>query len=414
MADKLHIPGPDQEEDLTELDITIVIGWAICMLICIALFLFFRGRRPEPEAPKPDDPVKARQLEVLDQGRRGYDELDFADEDQGAVAVFRHGPREAAEAACADLAALLENGELTHAVQLELLKTVDRRAEHAPWACLMRTFLGKKMSPDLDLFAEMAEFWKEVQSFEAPAPIVSSALEEFRQSRRRPEHEEFYHWLRVCGLNPSYGAREACLKLMYQLTPHQGEDLLAAAETHFRERQPEALQQDAAIIVDGLSELAQNGQPEAWRVTKSRAVDNYDDAIRIGATFVLCRLVNSPDEKVARPAALQAAEVATVAARATDDHLLDRWRETCGLAFAESTDEGAKRPAAALAVWDGVEEHAPKYSLAWAEARGDCPESAGRPAWTCGLGLWQGGEQELDLALMGYFTDTRHVEWAEE
>ncbi|MFW6058121.1 MAG: hypothetical protein ACOC9W_04620, partial [Persicimonas sp.] len=50
MAEKLHIPGPDEHEDFTELDVGIVYAWAVCMLIAIALFIFFRDRLP-PEVP---------------------------------------------------------------------------------------------------------------------------------------------------------------------------------------------------------------------------------------------------------------------------------------------------------------------------------------------------------------------------
>ena len=151
MTDKLHIPGPDEREDFTELNIVLVISWAICMLICIGLFLLFRGRLPEPKPEVPEDPVEARQVKIIAQAEgphRSFDDVDFGTED--AVAVFRHGPREAAEAACRKLHAPLASGGLSHKVHLELLKAVDRRAGHAPWTCFLRRFLAGEISEELD------------------------------------------------------------------------------------------------------------------------------------------------------------------------------------------------------------------------------------------------------------------------
>ncbi len=411
MADKLHIPGPDEQEDLTELDMTIFVGWAICMIICIGLFLFFRDRRPQPEPPKPEDPVKARQAELVDRAhKQNFDKHEFSDKD--AVAVFRHGPRDAAEAACKDVAPLLESGGLSHTVHLELLKTVDRRAEHAPWTCLTRAFLANKISSDLDLEDELSEFWQETEAFETSPALVSSVLEEFRRSRNRPESKDFYAWLRLCGLHPDYEANKACLKILYQISPAQGEDALAAVEEHFAERDSERLRDDMKVLIPALGELAQKGQPDEWRV-ENKAIDDFETVFRVGATFVLCRIVHSPDDPVARQAAVEVAETATVGARASDENLLSRWRESCGLAFRAGEGEQADS-APALAVWNGEEGEPPDYTLAWAQDRGDCPQSEDRPAWYCGAKLWQGGEQELDLALMHYFTETRYIEWAGE
>ncbi|QDG51467.1 hypothetical protein FIV42_12140 [Persicimonas caeni] len=425
MADKLHIPGPDEQDEPWEMDITLVIAWGICMLICIGLFLLFRGRMPEPEPPKPEDPVKARQVELLDRARFGgndFETLEFSDKD--AVAVFRHGPREAAEAACRDLKPVLESGGLSHTLHLELLKTVDRRAEHAPWTCLVRSYLAREISADLDLFGELGEFWQETRAFKTSPTIVSSVLEEFRRSRNRPEHAQFYAWLRLCGLHPLYAASPDCQKILYQISPAQGEDALGAVEKHFQEVEPEALREDMKIIVPALGELSQKGQPKEWRVEMADGIANYEASFRIGATFVLCRIVNSPDDRVARAAAVEVAETATVGARATDENLLRRWRESCGLAFqvgqgdedaeaGEADEAGEAEWAPALAVWNGQKDQPPNYALAWARERGDCPDD-GRPAWACGLDLWQGAGQELDMALMNYFTETRYIEWAGE
>lgn len=417
MADKLHIPGPDGHDDLTEIDMTIVISWAICMLICIGLFLLFRGRLPEPKPPEPEDPVKARQVELLDRARFEGADKDFATFDFGekdAVAVFRYGPRDAAEAACRDRKPQLESGSLTHTVQSELLKTVGRRAAHAPWTCLVRTFLANQVSAELDLHDELARFWSETQAFETSPKIVATVLEEFRKSRNRPENPGFYAWLRLCGLHPNYEANTDCQKLLYQISPAQGDDVLGAVEKHFQDVEPEALREDMKILVPALGELSQKGQPEEWRVDKKPVVakQTFDASFRLGATFVLCRIVNSPDEDVARMAAVEVAETATVSARETDQNLLLRWREACSMAFqAGEGDEADSAPA--LAVWNGEKGAQPNYALAWARERGDCPTDE-RPEWACGLKYWQGGAKAIDMVLLEFFTETRYIEWAGE
>jgi hypothetical protein len=416
VSDKLKIPGPDEHNDFSEIDTTIVVGWAICMLICIALFLFFRDRRPEAEQAPPDDPVEARQLDLVERaGARAenFDRIEFGDKD--AVAVFRHGPRAAAEAACETLSEPLAAGTLTHTVHLELLKTVDRRAEHAPWTCLLERYFTEDISTELDLHAEIDEFWGAMQRFEAPAAIVSSVIDDFRSTRERPEQAGFYSWLRLCALHPRYEAASACLALTRQLSPAQGVDALAMVEKHFKERDPQALVADMDVLVPGVGKLASQGQPDAWTVGQSSAIDDYDTSLRIGASFVLCRLAQSPRQEVASKAALQLAEVATVAARPTDENLLTRWRESCSLAFrndadadADPEEEGGSK---VLAVWNGEADNPPDYTLAWAEERGDCTPSESRPSWYCGVELWQGEDQALDLAMMGFFTETRYVEW---
>lgn len=170
------------------------------------------------------------------------------------------------------------------------------------------------------------------------------------------------------------------------------------------------------IIVPALGNLSQKGQLEEWRVDRKPLVAKqaYDASVRIGATFVLCRIVNSPDDQVARTAAVEVAKTATVGARVTDENLLLRWRQACGMAFQASGDgAGESEWAPALAVWNGEKGTLPNYTLSWARERGDCPVDD-RPAWACGLDLWQGVGQELDIALLEHFTETRYVEWAEE
>ncbi len=443
MAEKLHIPGPDEHEDFTELNEGIVYAWAVCMLIAIALFIFFRDRRPPEMPPEPDDPVVAHQQEIVERAersRRSFEGIDWQIDD--AVAVFRHGPREAAETACERLAEPLETGTLSNTVQLELVGAVEQHAPHAPWNCLVRRHFAQQIDDDLELADEMDAFWAEAEAFDAPAGIMGTVLEEFRRTRDRPEHADFYSWLRLCALHPEYGAAEACRQILYQISPEQGADILAAAVRHLEERTADQLADDLKVWVPGVGALAERGQPQTWRVEGQDGAAAYDAKLRVGAIFQLCRVVNSPDEQIARLAAQQLASAAHIGARAADENVLTRWRQACQLAFrvvpdgeradgesAESeqadgdktdgekaeADEPKGEPAAALAVWSGDQDEPPNYAMAEVVERGECPGLADdQPVWQCALGLWQGADEDIDLALMGFFNETRYIEWAGE
>jgi hypothetical protein len=427
MSEKLHIPGSADGENLNELNMVIVLGWAACMLLCIALFLFFRGRRPEPalEGASPAAAARAGQ-----DARAGEGDSQPKSPVEKAVEAFRFGPRDAAEAACVELLPKLARGEVSGAVDIELLKVLDRRARYAPWTCLLGAYLKDEISPDLQIHGELGQFWQQAQSFKVPARTMASVLRDFRASGERPENPEFYRWLRLCAMHPTYGARGGCLQILHQIAPAQGVDVLSMVEKHLQETEPETLAGDMTRVVAGLGDFATDGQPMAWFVEKTDAIANYNDALRIGAAFMLCRMVNSPDAEIAGEAAMALATAATMGARAADRKLVRRWRESCQYAFRDDSvdaaqaaeqvgeqdgEQGAGRnleAVRALAVSDGDESTPPDYTLRGAVKRGGCPAEEARPAWYCGVRMWQGEKgAPFDRSLQKFFIKTSYVEW---
>src|SRR5690554_7721530 len=107
------------------------------MLLCIGLFLFFRDRRPD--AGRVPDTTQAAVEEntapktVLEEN----------------IEAFRFGPRELAEQACLKLRPKLADGTLPAEVDLELLKVLERRADYAPWLCLLGAYLEDGLSSEL-------------------------------------------------------------------------------------------------------------------------------------------------------------------------------------------------------------------------------------------------------------------------
>lgn len=427
MKEKLHIPGSADEDHLNELSMVLVLGWAACMLLCIGLFFFFRERRPPttlPDAQVAGQPAANRTRSA---GAKTPEER--------TVETFRFGPRAKAETACTALSDQLARGDLARAIDLELIKVVDRQATYAPWTCLVGAFLNDKISDSLAIHQEMGRFWESAQNFDAPSqPGIASALLDFSEQPDPPQRPDFVRWLRLCAMNPRAGARSACLTLLQSTAPAQGSDVLDMIEKHLQTSDPEALSADMELVVAGLRDAASNAQPPEWRVTGAEAVADYQGALRIGAAFMLCRLVNAPDATIAAAAALGLAEAATMAARTADVRLVRRWRESCEFAFTtyaptvEQDDAGQDADAPEfdhprllpttpgtvhpLAIWSGVEGERPDYSLHAALARGACAPQEPRPLWHCGVDFWQApADTPFDRALQNFFIKTSYVEW---
>lgn len=443
MSNKLHIPGSADGEDFTELNMVLVLGWAVCMLLCIGLFLFFRERRPEP---LPGSAVA--EAGAQEESKTALEET---------VEIFRFGPLESAESACLKLRPKLASGELAAEVDLELLKVLERRANFAPWTCLMSAYLEDELSEELQIHDELAKFWRQAQTFYVSPEPVALMLRGFYLGESTPDTPEFTRWLRLCGMTPSFGARPACMQLMRRSAPSQGSDVLEMVERHLEITDAKTLALDMPRVAKGLGNFSADGQPSTWMISETDAIENYNRDLRVGAAFMLCRIVNSPDEKAAGAAALGLAKAANMGARAADTKLARRWRETCQLAFHledEGQDEPSEKEAAeekladenvvakdqniakiddatleqrldkstptptgthVLAVWNGEENSPPDYTLRGAIERGGCSKEAGRPAWYCGLRYWRGGTQKpFDLSLQDLFTKTSYIEWLEE
>lgn len=438
MSDKLHIPGSADQEDFTELNIVLVLGWAACMLLCIGLFLFFRERRPE----------SANQLSAT-QAHAAEDEEPKTAREK-TVEAIRFGPRGESEPACGKLRPQLASGELAAEIDLELLKVVDRRAKYAPWTCLMGAYLDGEVSSELQVHAELAKFWRQAQTFQVPPEITASMLKGFYLSKTTPQNSEFSHWLRLCGMTPTFRARPACLQLMRRGASAQGNDVLEMVEKHLEVTDAPTLAREMPKVAEGLGDFATDGQPDIWKIEKTDTIEDYNRDLRIGAAFMLCRIVNSPDEKAANAAAIALAEAANMAARVADPKMLRRWRETCQLVFNredDTTDEDTLERDAAqkestqkdalevkpdlqervesapptptgthvLAVWTGEEDSPPDYTLRHAVERGGCAAKQGYPIWYCGLRYWQGeADESFDLSLQNFFVKTSYIEWLDE
>jgi|GEM_PF-5121991 len=437
MSNKLHIPGSADTEDLNELNMVLVLGWAVCMLLCIGLFLFFRDRRPD--AGRVPDTAQAA-VEENTAPKTALEEN---------IEAFRFGPRELAEQACLKLRPKLADGTLPAEVDLELLKVLERRADYAPWSCLLGAYLEDGLSSELQTYEQIADFWVQAQTFFVPPEVVASTLKRFYLSKTTPKNFAFSRWLRLCGMTPNFQARPACMQLMRRSeTAEFGADVLEMVELHLEITDDDTLVSDMPTVAAGLGDFSADGQPDTWLVSETEAIEDYNQALRIGAAFMLCRIVNSPDEDAAGAAALGLAKAANMGARAADSKMVRRWRETCQLVFypkpaeaegmvEEAKEDGAEEDAAAadtrtlqerldtsrptptgahfLAVWNGQEDSPPDYTLRGAIERGACPEPQERPAWYCALSYWRGDAQKsFDLNLQSLFVKTSYIEWLED
>ena len=407
---KLRIPGPDENEDLTRLDDTIFYGLIVGFLLCGLAFVYgkYQQRSQEIaasaeslESPKND--LEARQREIVTDTDE-FREREWEGDD--TVAVLRYGPRKAAEAACRATFEANEDG-LPRAIRVELLASVNRSASHTPWTCLLRAYLDGQIGDEAALAEELDEFWRRVESFDAPAGILTSVLEDFAETEP-PDSEAYRRWVTACALREGI-VGEAC-RTAYQA--HGGPNTLLGVVDLLVDQASdiEELESRLAGGMEGLSGLAKQGTLGGWK--RPSTIEERD--VRLGAIFWMCRLVQSPDERLAWSAAEGLSDVVNLAVRAGDDKLVPRWREACRLAF--RTGGSPKDPLApGLAVWSGNEGAAPDYSLSSAADRGACETSAPEnPEWMCGIEMWRGDEgATMQSALMDYFTDTRWVEWQE-
>ncbi|MFU8802912.1 MAG: hypothetical protein ACNA8W_03790 [Bradymonadaceae bacterium] len=416
---KLQVPAPGQKPvDSTELDDTLFYSLMLCVILVVLGYFFWIAGDDEVEI----EGQESAQAVHLSQAQEAQDLNEFAAmseeelkahrwDEAGLVQVMQHGPGEAADVACEHLKPRLESGEVGRQVHLAMLESVTRRHPQAPWSCLTRLFLDEKLSDELGIHKELETFWKEVETFESHVGLAANLVAGFRTSRNRPESERFYRWLRLCGAHLEYPASGECHRLLRQISPAQGEDLLLMIDKHLEETSLPV--HELEIIIHGLGHLATNGQPMRWKIEETRALPAYDVDFRQGAVFMLCRLVNSPNEELSRLAAQRLSRAASVVARTGDPHLIFRWRAGCRLGFGvDDADEYI--PVPLLAVWTGDDEEQPRYSLKDAIERGDCKPREGHPSWTCGSSRWTGEGKPLQLALLDLFTHSRYIEWQDQ
>lgn len=418
---KLHVPAPGERSgDPYGVDDILFYAFAICLAFVALGYFFWIDRDPgqekvaevlsarapmdEPGEVEPSSRVQFL-LELSGEELEAYDW-----DDETLMLVFAYGPRLASEAACLYLAPKLSAGEVDGGVVEAMIQGIEEQNPLLPWSCLSRLFLDGELSNVGVLEEGFEAFWRAVETFEFHQGIIERVVSDFRTSRSRPESERFYRWLRLCGLQPGYTPSGECLRLLRQLSPAQGEDILAMVDKHL---EGEELSADELLrIIDGVGYVAIHGQPSRWRIAETRALPAYDVDLRIGAVMMLCRLVNSPDDDLSRAAARRLSQAAAVVARTADPHLIFRWRAGCRVGFGP---EGADSytPVPLLGIWTGNPDEAPVYSLRDAVERGDCEVREGLPIWACGARQWTGEGRTLQQHLNEVWTHSRYIEWAD-
>lgn len=416
--DKLRVPDPDATDgDDSPYDAAIVVGATLSILFGLAIFLI----QLESTGHQPGAPTEASQTGQsngpMDRLRRLARQKSGAELEtrewtpDETVLAFSKGPRAVARAICRASTDALSSGSLPAEAAAELAAAVDRRAPHVPWQCLMDGYLQDQISSELAVYDKLDTFWDEMRAFRASGDVVEQILAGWRAEVRRapgpearglPDSERFDRWIRLCALNFDFPAGEACRRLLADLAPRHGADLLGVVETHLQESTPNP-NYDLPILIDGLERLASVGQPPDWRIVETEELPDYDVDLRIGATFYLCRILNSPNDDVGERAARALSEAAGVSPRAVDDGLRRRWLQACELAF-QSDGENAE----SLAVWNGDNNSAPRYELQHAIERGHCEVRDDHPDWYCASLKWQGGQPE---DLRDFFVETRHLDW---
>lgn len=429
---KLHIPAPDDGVDRSDVDLAMFVV-IIVGLMCAMLWV--RHTESNLDAVEDDRPA--------DMPRDIYDELadqrelskKFAQksaaelaekswDDEEIPAAMRFGPREATEAICEQNVDAIRSGTLSKSLRMELEKTLDRRTDFAPWTCMTRLYLAGELTGSLA--TEMTQWWSEVVGFHDTGRITSSVIEDFRASRERPENPAYYAWLRTCALNFDYAAHAECQKMLAQMAPAQGADLLGVIEKHWDEGGTSL--RDMEVVIEGLGFLARNGQPHSFKIAETDALPDYDVDFRQAAVGYLCRLMNTPTAKerdgapspldpVPELAGTQLSKIALVGARAYEEKLLMRWRESCRQAHGGGYNEDRTRftPVPVLAVWDGDVTQPADYRLSKAVEWGSCKLRDGHPQWWCLAEKWQDNDgQVLDVAARHAFVKTRYMEWEEQ
>lgn len=426
---KLHVPPPEGADDRS--DVNLAMMASVFLLLVVGLLMVRAAEQrtedlakaqPPAEVPRDiyddlaDQRVLAAQIGKLDDAALAA--RTWTPEDQQAV--LRFGPREATELVCQQSADAIRDDSLPKQLRLELEKTLDRRTEFAPWTCMMRLFLDRAI-PAGPLYNEMKEYADEISRHQGKERIPISVLEDFRKNRERPDNPTFYAWLRLCALDFDYQPHVECQKLLYQMAPDQGADMLQMIELHWNESGTKLA--DMKMIIRGLGHLARNGQPHSWKVKETDALPDYDVEFRQAAVGYLCRMMHTPTsaergtteelDPVPELAGEQLGKTGLVGARAYEEKLLMRWREACRIALGGGYNEDRTEftPVPILGVWDGDPQTSTDYRIASAIKLGTCRYRDEYPMWHCLADAWKDEERTLDAALAHAFVQTRYMMW---
>lgn len=418
---KLIIPAPDDGQgDLGGLSDELSVAVLLSVLLIVGGWYFWIlpqvQQAPDPLAYIEDiqerEAVRDRQR-FEDLLRKGQWSPQRSEGAEGAR-IFAVAPREMREALCEAQREALIGGELPSDQAQALLESVKERAKEAPWTCLVRQYLEGELADGEELTEAVAAFWEEAEALDAHGEVLEETIEAFRESRDRPDGERFYRWLRRCAMRGDYRSGPACRRLVRQLAPAQGAELLEMIVLHLSQEEAPT-RMELLEVVQALGTLALRGQPASWVVLETEKLPDYDADLRLGAIYYLCRMANSPDEVVERGARLQLGRVAEFGGRPTNPHMTYRWRRTCRAAFGDAEDPYHATPVlGVLVATEDGEEPEIDYGMGALVAAGICKEEEGYPLWYCGAERWTGKRGEsAKRVLATHFAESGYVEWQE-
>lgn len=418
--EKLEVPAPGQSlpEDPTQISMELWVGLVLAVLIIFfGWFLWVHPQEVVDEDPFADieDPGEREQLrdraEFEDMVERGtVDRVDWADDADRAQRAMELGPRPVAEAACRQFEEAIAAGQAPPAVTRTLLRVASRRSHDAPWTCLLTSYLQQDLAGYDSLREELAEFWGEIQSVQKHGEIMKSTVADFHRDGVPADQERVDRWLRRCALAMSYEASPWCQQVIAGRAPEFGDDLLEMLITHIDD--PDVFVGDLVLAARALTYFAQYGQPNGWYVAEAKGIDDYEEAFRRGALFILCRLATAPADEVRTESVTGLRSIAEVTARARSPHFEARWREACRYAFGDRDDPTRPVSLSGVLTVRG-EDGRPDYGMTTLVDRGLCADDDAFPTWYCGTRRWGDKEESMRRTMAYYFAHTSYVEWHE-
>ncbi len=417
---KLEIPAPEESlpGDETQISMELWIGLVLSVLVIFFGWLFWI----QPQMEEEDDPfqhIEDPEEREAERERAQFDEwvergrmerIDWTDRPQEAVRVLEVGTRQATEVVCSQFRESLGASTAPRAMTQALLRAVSRRIDDAPWTCLLEMYLDDGVFEEGALVDEMALFWRDVQWVDAHGFIMAKVIADFLAAEEYPQSKNFDRWLRRCAMTMRYEAAPVCQQLAAQKKIRHGEDLL---EMVIRQLDaPDVDIRDLALASQALAYFARYGQPREWRIEETDTLPDYDVDFRLGAVFMLCRLINSPDEEVREFAVDGLGRIAEVTGRPTSPHMQYRWRKSCRFAFGDADDPPARLPMLGVVSIKEDEEQS-DYGMETLVDAGYCEREEGLPIWYCGAERWTGGGEAIRRVLGNYFALTSYIEWYE-
>jgi hypothetical protein len=417
-AKKLEIRAPGQEVPALVFAETVGVTFLVCgvLMWILTVQVFWKDRVVVPDTRTAEEKL-VEELEAAPAEREWTPgELEVA---------LSAGTLEVAERACEELVRVArgeqELGDEERArAEGALAVALEKEGGRAPLACAMRARFEGVFEENAQLAATLDRVWGRLKAHELEPAPVSAMVERMMVERRRPEAPEFYAWLRRCAMRAESEQFFACASMARQLAPKQGEDYLMMIDKHVsQEGWGEG--DDVGTAALALARVALAGQPRQWSVESSPTIKRYDYEAKIGAVFMLCRLMQSPKRGVREQAAKMLGHTAKMGARKLTDDKLERWQEGCKLAFGKPLPDlkivelplVSSEEVEELDVWSGVEGEAPRHGLEYAVSTGACAEREGEPLWRCGVSKWKGRDSDVSDALKDVYIHTRYIEWDE-